>query len=144
MKTYHQIIPAVYLLFIQNNKILLQRRYGTGYEDGNYSLVGGHFEEKERAKTVAIREAKEEIGVDIAEKDLEFVQVMHRLSDQERVDITFLVKKWSGQPKNLEPNKCDELSWFKMNRLPENTIPCIRAVIESYLNKITYLEFGWD
>jgi 8-oxo-dGTP diphosphatase len=145
MKTYHKIIPAIYLIFEKNGEVLLQRRLNTGYEDGNYSLVGGHFEEGEKATAAAVREAEEEIGIKITEKDLELVQLMHRLSgDQERVDFTFLVKKWTGKIKNLEPQKCDDLSWFSFDNLPATTIPCIRAVIESYQKKIPYIEFGWD
>lgn len=30
-----KVITAVHLILIENNKILLQRRYNTGYEDGN-------------------------------------------------------------------------------------------------------------
>ena len=42
-----KVITAVHLILIENNKILLQRRYNTGYEDGNYSVVAGHVEENE-------------------------------------------------------------------------------------------------
>ena len=34
-----KVITAVHLILIENNKILLQRRYNTGYEDGNIQAV---------------------------------------------------------------------------------------------------------
>lgn len=34
-----KLVTAVHLILTQNGKILLLRRYNTGYEDGNYSVV---------------------------------------------------------------------------------------------------------
>lgn len=34
-----KLVVAVHLILIKNGKILLLRRYNTGYEDGNYSVV---------------------------------------------------------------------------------------------------------
>ena len=62
---------SVYLLFIKDGKILLLRRANTGYEDGNYGLVAGHLDAHESLTNAAIREAKEESGVDIYLEDLE-------------------------------------------------------------------------
>ena len=60
-----KVITAVHLILIENNKILLQRRYNTGYEDGNYSVVAGHVEENESVIETMQREALEEIGINI-------------------------------------------------------------------------------
>ncbi len=78
MKTRFKLITSVYLFFIKENKILLLRRANTGYEDGNYGLVAGHADGEETLKTTAVREAKEESGVEIDPKNLELKHVMHR------------------------------------------------------------------
>jgi len=36
VKERHKVVPASYLVLIKNGKILLQRRFNTGYEDGKY------------------------------------------------------------------------------------------------------------
>ena len=136
-------VPAVHLLLIRGEEVLLLRRYQTGYEDGNYSLIAGHMDGQEPAKSAMIREAKEEAGITLLPNDLECVHVMHRSTDQERIDFFFTATKWSGEVTNTEPEKCDELRWTSLNHLPENTIPYIQTAIEAYLNGIFYSEFGW-
>jgi hypothetical protein len=73
---------------------------------------------------------------------------MHRDSKEEeyneRIDIFFETSKWQGQITNLEPQKCDDLSWFDLNNLPENIIPYIRHVIEAITRGEIYSEFGWE
>src|SRR3989338_3182588 len=73
-----KLIPAVYLLAIQDEKVLLLRRFQTGYEDGNYSLVAGHLEGNETAHEAMIREAHEEAGISIVSDDLTHALTMHR------------------------------------------------------------------
>jgi len=146
-KIRHQNIPASYLVLIKNGKILLLRRFNTGYEDGKYSLVAGHVELGETFIQTIIREAEEEAGIILQAEDLEFVHMMHRNSrtdeNNERVDTFFLAKNWGGKIENKEPQKCDELSWFDLEDIPENTIPYIREAIVCIKNKNYYSEFGW-
>ena len=101
---------AVHLLLIKDDKILMLRRYNTGYEDGTYSVCDGHIDGNEVYYESIIREAKEEIGIILNKNQLNPVQIMHRKKDDERIDYFFVAKKWQGEIKNMEPNKCDELN----------------------------------
>ena len=141
MKTRFKLIASVYLIFVKGNQILLLRRANTGYEDGNYGLVAGHADGDETLLSAAVREASEESGVEIDQNDLQLVHVMHRKKDDERIDFFFEVKKWNGEIMNKEPEKCDDLSWFPINQLPDNTIPYISQAIDCYKNKIIYSEY---
>ena len=147
MQKRHKIIPASYLCLIKDNQILLLRRFNTGYEDGNYSMIAGHVEPNETFTQCIIREAEEEAGILLKPEDLEVVHVMHRNSgtsyDNERVDVFFTAKKWSGQITNKEPHKCDDLSWFDLDKLPENIIPYIKQAINAIKDKVYYSEHGW-
>jgi 8-oxo-dGTP diphosphatase len=135
---------AVHLFLIRDDEIILLRRYNTGYEDGNYSVVAGHLDGGEKIVAAAIREAKEEVGIDIREKDVEIVQMMHRISNDERIDFFVVVSAWQGEIANNEPDKCDDLSWFPLDRLPENTIPYVRQAIQNYREGIPFTSFGWE
>lgn len=144
-KERFKLIPSVYAVFIKEGKILLLRRYQTGYEDGNYGLPAGHADGEETMREALIREVAEEVGAQIDVNDLELVLTMHRwCGDHERIDLFFTVKRWEGEIKNLEPHKCDDLSWFSLDRLPGNIIPYIRTAIDCYLNGTKYCEFNWD
>lgn len=140
----HKMAVAVHLFLIRNEEVLLLRRFNTGYEDGKYSVIAGHIDEGEDFVSAMMREAKEEAGIDIAYKDLIPVQVMHRKNgNDERVDYFFVTEKWTGNIVNMEPGKCDELSWHKMNALPDNAIPYVASSINSYLAKETFTSYGW-
>lgn len=134
---------AVHLFFLHNQQVLLLRRFNTGYEDGNYSVVAGHVDAGETVINAAIREANEEVGVTLTPQDIEVVHVMNRKSEDERIDFFMAVKHWTGEITNKEPHKCDELSWFPMASLPDNIIPYVRSALESYQNGILFSEFGW-
>jgi 8-oxo-dGTP pyrophosphatase MutT (NUDIX family) len=135
---------AVHLFLIQDEKILLSRRYHTGYEDGKYSVVAGHLDGGERVVSAAVREAREEVGIIIQPRHIEVVGVMHRLSEDERFDFFVVTDEWQGSIRNMEPDKCDDLSWFPLEGLPENMVPYVRKAIQNYLSGIWFDSFGWE
>jgi ADP-ribose pyrophosphatase YjhB (NUDIX family) len=146
-KERHKNIPASYLVLIKDNKILLQRRFNTGYEDGKYSLVAGHVDQWENFTKAMIREAQEEAGILLKAEDIKVAHVMHRKCIPteifDRIDVFFTAEKWEGTPENKEPEKCDDLSWFDLDNLPENIIPYVGQAIDCIKNKTFYSEFGW-
>lgn len=141
--TRFKLILSVYLVLIKDGKVLLLRRANTGYEDGKYGLPSGHADGGESGSAATAREAKEEAGIDVDPGDLKFVHCMHRIQNDERVDFFFAAEKWQGEPKNMEPEKCDDLSWFALDDLPANTIPYIKEAIEHSQKGIYYSQFGW-
>ncbi len=145
MEERFKLIPTVHLVLIKDTKILLSRRFNTGYEDGKYGVVAGHLDGNETFIQGMIREAKEEAGIDIKPEDLEVVHVMHRkCPNEERVDFFIQAKFWVSEPKIMEPHKCDDMGWFEFNNPPDNIIPYIKEAIEYFKNKILYSEFGFN
>lgn len=141
----HIKVPvAVHLFLMDKNKILLSKRYNTGFQDGKYSLVAGHIEGNETIKQAMIREAMEEANVMLDDEKLRIVQVMHRKSEtEERIDYFLFAEEWNGTLKNNEPHKCDDLRWFYLEHLPENMVEYVRYALISYLKKENFTEFGW-
>jgi 8-oxo-dGTP diphosphatase len=64
---------SVHILFYQNDEVLLLKRQNTGFQDGNWSVVAGRMDGNEEVVAAAIREAKEEAGVEIEHKQLEII-----------------------------------------------------------------------
>jgi 8-oxo-dGTP diphosphatase len=144
MSPHFRLVSAVHLFLLREGRVLLLRRFQTGYEDGNYSVVAGHLEGNETVVAAAAREAREEVGIELAPEDVRIVGVMHRRSHDERVDWFVACERWSGEIGNAEPSKCDELRWVAPDSLPPNTIPYIRRALENYRSGRWFDSFGWD
>lgn len=137
-------IGSAYLFLIRDNKILLQRRFQTGFEDGKYGVPAGHLDGAETATEGCTREVREEIGITIDPIDLEVVHVMHRKTSQdERIDFFMTAASYEGAITNCEPQKCDDLTWFDLDTLPENMVEYVRVALTQYLEGVTYSEYGW-
>lgn len=138
------LIAAIFVLLIKGDKIFLTKRTNTGWEDGKWSIIGGHLDGNETATQAVVREAYEEAGITINPQDLKFFNVAHVITNNERVQFSFAAYKWKGQPKNNEPDKASDADWFPLDNLPENLTDISRDTIEWYKEKRIYTEFGWN
>lgn len=120
------------------------KRKNTGYEDGKYCLPGGHVEANEELRKTAIREAKEEIGIDIKLSDLELYKILNRKISKggEYIDFIFKAEKWTGAITNEEYDKCEEIIWIDINNIPENTLDFIPEVLRE--NNSIYIPYNWE
>lgn len=140
----HPTYPvAVHVFLLQGEEVLLLRRLNTGYEDGKLSVVAGHVEPGETVTQAAIRETREEVGLELSPDLVQVVGVMHRKSEDERIDFFLSYRVGREVPRNLEGEKCSELVWAAVSRLPGDTIPYIRAALENFAAGRWFQEFGW-
>jgi 8-oxo-dGTP diphosphatase len=132
------VVPAAYVFLTRGDgadvEVLLQLRQNTGFMDDHWAAAAaGHVERGETAIQAAHREAAEEIAV--GDLELEFVTAMQRtqrdLPIDERVDFFFVARSWSGEPTIVEPEKCAELRWCRLDDLPEPVVPHELSVLEA-------------
>lgn len=142
-KLRFQITPAVYLFLEQDDTILLLQRQNTGWQDGNYSVVAGHLNGGETLRQAMVREAREEVGIEIEESDLALVHVVHHQAEVERINFFLTARTWQGVVGNCEPEKCGGLIWKVFTDLPVNMDPVVRQAIGEYKKGRIYSEFGW-
>ena len=110
--------------------------------DGGLSQRG-HIEHGETAKQAAIREAKEELNIDIEEKDIEFAHVMSNLASKEECfDFFFIVNKYRGTIKNCEEDKCVEMCYISMEEIKntKNIFTTTNIALNSIFEGKTYSE----
>jgi len=136
-------IPVgVHVIVERNGRVLLMRRAGTGFFDGLYSLPGGHVEAGESLRGAAAREMHEETGLCFDPGALEYVGVVHRRSDTNRVDFFVRARACPGEPQIREADKCDDLRWFDRGRLPADTVPYVRTALGAGAGPWV-IELGW-
>jgi 8-oxo-dGTP diphosphatase len=140
---------ACFVILMKDDKIAMVLRKNTGWMDGYYGLPAGKLEYGETFTEGAIREAKEEAGVDIGAEDMRVVHVAHRHGEEgetfmDWVDVYFGVDDWQGEPHNAEPEKSERLDWLNINDLPENIVPPQRDALTELAKGNFYSEFGWQ
>ncbi|WP_222709545.1 NUDIX domain-containing protein [Microbispora sp. CSR-4] len=125
-------VVDVHLLLTDGEKVLLGRRQGTGYADGEWQIMpSGHLEEGESVVDAAVREAREELGIEVDGCEVVHVMHHHNAGGTARIGMFLMPHSITGTPVNAEPHKCAELAWFPFDRLPERTVPYSRAGVEA-------------
>jgi mutator protein MutT len=141
----HQVLPAVNVFIMQDNKVLLGRRANTGWMDGKLCAPGGHIEAGESPTVAIIREIEEELGVAVRPEDIEFLCIAARNTlPMGYASYEFVIRDKEYKFKNNEPELCSELVWVEVDNLPDDVIDDFRLIIEqSLIQGKTYLELGY-
>lgn len=110
---------GVGVMILKDGKVLLGKRKNA-HGDGCWAFPGGHLEFMESWEDCAKREVEEETGLKI--DNVGFLTATNDLFEEEnRHYITCFVgcEVVEGEPKIMEPEKCDEWAWFDWDNLPE-------------------------
>ena len=118
-------------------EILLMLRQNTGHLDNYYDLPGGHIERNEDIFDAMIREAKEEIGINIKKEDMCIIHIYHHYK-KDMLKFVFKVNKYTNKIINGEKEKCRELGWYEIQNLPNNIIPAIKDEIQNIIKGVYY------
>jgi len=103
-------------LLIKDNKILLALKK-RGFGAGKWNGPGGKVEKGEEIIDAAIRETKEEIGVEIINPEKIGIMRFHfpYKQDWDMEVHVFLVKEWRGSPEESEEMAPE---WFSLDEIP--------------------------
>ncbi|KAI3844937.1 hypothetical protein MKX03_019312 [Papaver bracteatum] len=131
---------GVGVFVIKGNKTLLgKRRSSIG--DSTFALPGGHLEFGESFEECALREVKEETGLDI--NNIEFVTVTNSVFLDEPKPSHYITIFMRGklvdsqqEPQNLEPNKCDGWDWYKWDdeNIPKPLFKPLQILVDRGFN----------
>lgn len=138
---------AVYGILREEDRVLLMRRAGSGYHDGELSLPAGHVDGGEDVRSALGRELAEELRIVVDPAACRLSVVAHRApnwpTDDEYVDLFFTVDRWSGAPSIGEPDKCSELVWARTCELPSDTIAYVSRALVACDRGETLVLDGW-
>ncbi len=109
------------VIVMKENRILLGKRLGS-HGAGTWCFPGGHLEYLEELSKCAIRETKEETGLDISLIDYIPCAITNDRNVKEGthyVTLYLRAKYIDEEPQVMEPDKCEKWDWFKWSNLPK-------------------------
>jgi len=126
---------GVGVLVVDDGRVLLTLRRRSP-EAGCWSIVGGRLEMFERLEDCAVREAREEAGIDIVlDRLLCVTDHIVAAERQHWVSPAYLARIVGGQVTNLEPDKTVAVQWFDVASLPVELTQTARNAIAAYLDQ---------
>lgn len=139
----------VFLVLHDGPSVLLALRENTGYNDGLWNLPSGKLEHGEDAISGMIREAREEVGLELAPSSLRLAATVHHWAapTHGRIGLVFAAASEpssQGVPVNAEPHKCGGIGWFPASSLPDAMSPYSADCIRAYLSGAAFALSGWE
>lgn len=122
---------GVGVFIFKDGKFLMGQRRGA-HGAGSWSVPGGHLEFNESPEETAIREVREETGLEIT--NVTFAAVTNDVfADEGKHYVTLWMKSdWaSGEPTITEPDKFVKQAWVDFDHLPEPLFLPWRQLLDS-------------
>ena len=137
---------GVGVMITRNDKVLMGLRKGS-HGEGEWSFPGGHLDWGESVFQTAIRESMEETGLVVS--DIELISVADEMryidtDGKHYLNIGVKVNAVDGEPKVMEPDKCEKWEWFSLDELPDNIFEGTELTLSNYKNKTLYLEGRYE
>ncbi len=107
------IRKAVRCYLIKDNEVVVTKYKKGNKKEGYYDIPGGKIEEGESPKQTAIREMKEETGIEIQNLKYKGIMTIEYL-DRLFIFDTFITKEYEGEPQEFEENTSE---WIDIDEL---------------------------
>lgn len=114
-------------------QVLLGKRKNS-YKSGYYGLPGGRLELHESLIDAAKRELAEETS--LRSLSLVYVGVIrdNQVDDYDFIHFCFLCDQYEGEPKLMQPDKCEGWEWFEPDQIPTKILRGHKATIDLALD----------
>lgn len=126
------IVAAAALVRSDRRLLLAQRPVGKPMA-GLWEFPGGKVEAGESPEGALVRELREELGLQVAERDLEaFAFASHSYETFHLLMPVFMARRWEGE---LEPREGQQLAWVSADEVrrypaPEADLPLFERFID--------------
>jgi len=125
---------GVGVVVIKGGKVLLGKRKNA-HGEGSWCFPGGHLEFNESVEECAVREVREETGIEIKNLRLgPFTNDVFEKEAKHYVTLFVIAEYASGKAKVMEPEKCEKWAWFEWNSLPEPLFLPIQNLLKQGFN----------
>jgi len=108
---------GVGVMIWRGGKVLIGQRKGA-HGTGEYSFPGGHLEYMETFEECAIRETREEAGIEIENIRFNYLANVRSYAPRHYTHIGLIADWKSGEAVVMEPHKNDKWEWCDPHHLP--------------------------
>lgn len=125
------------VIIFKEGKVLLGERHKS-HDKGSWGFPGGHLEYGETPEECAVRETREEAGVEINNlRRVSFTNDFFEEEGKHYVTLFFAADWLQGEPREVEPGTTGNWNWFEPGALPSPLMLSIRNLLEQgvYLSK---------
>ncbi len=138
MNKTKRVQTGVAAIILNHDRVLLGKRLGS-HGAGTWSFPGGKLEYGESPYNCALREVKEETGMNVRIIDRLPCITTNDIFEKDGLHFTTLYFRASSnreKPRIIEPEKCEEWEWFSWNNLPKPLFLPIKNLIKQGYNPL--------
>ncbi|MBA3929830.1 MAG: NUDIX domain-containing protein [Xanthomonas sp.] len=111
-------LVGVGAIVMRDGLVLLGKRMGS-HGAGTWALPGGHLEFGESAAACAVREVREETGLEIESITAgPYTSDVFASEGKHYITLFVVARSDAGDPALCEPEKCSGWQWFRWSELP--------------------------
>ena len=123
----------------QGNFVMAKRGKNTRDEHGRWDIGGGGLEFEDTVEETIRKEIKEEYCTDVLDFEFLGYRDVHRENEGKLthwIGLDFKVLIDPKKVKNGEPHKFDEIGWFTLDTVPENSHSQFPNFLNLYQDKL--------
>ena len=138
--TDHIGVCVVYFCHDGKGKVLMAKRSQNARDEkGRWDIGGGGIELHETVENTLSKEIKEEYNADVVDFEFLGYRDVHRFFDGNKTHwlaLDFKVLIDSTNVKINEPHKFDDIGWFTLETIPENTHSQFPEFLKKYKDQL--------